>query len=119
MLKVLMGHSRTTFPYFGSFKNNATTISTTTTAAAIATTTTTTPFVSTSSVVEQQEESFDETKLIDINKLACLLCKRKFDTVDLLNKHTQLSNLHKVSYSLCLSVCLIKLKSNYYSFLIF
>lgn len=34
--------------------------------------------------------------LIDTNKLACLLCKRQFDSIDILNKHTVKSDLHKV-----------------------
>jgi flagellar biosynthesis component FlhA len=41
-------------------------------------------------------EKFDEKKFIDYNKMACLLCKRGFDSVELLNKHVQMSALHKV-----------------------
>ncbi len=37
-----------------------------------------------------------EEKLVDWNKLACLLCQRQFDTRDILEKHLQMSNLHKV-----------------------
>lgn len=37
--------------------------------------------------------------LIDTNKLACLLCKRQFDSIDILNKHTVKSDLHKVCYT--------------------
>lgn len=37
----------------------------------------------------------EESKLIDWNKLACLLCKRQFPSKDVLTKHTQLSDLHK------------------------
>ena len=34
--------------------------------------------------------------LIDHNKMACLLCKRRFDSIELLNKHVAKSDLHKV-----------------------
>ncbi|CAF2969787.1 unnamed protein product [Rotaria sp. Silwood2] len=36
-----------------------------------------------------------EEKLVDWNKLACLLCQRQFDTREILEKHLQMSNLHK------------------------
>lgn len=36
-----------------------------------------------------------EKDLIDIGKLTCLLCKRAFQSLDILNKHTKMSNLHK------------------------
>jgi len=41
----------------------------------------------------------DESKLTDWSKLACLLCKRQFQTKEILTKHTQMSDLHKVKYS--------------------
>jgi hypothetical protein len=44
----------------------------------------------------KQEDQIDESKFIDIAKLACLLCKRKFDSSELLQKHCQMSQLHKV-----------------------
>ncbi|XP_042896087.1 RNA-binding protein 5 isoform X1 [Parasteatoda tepidariorum] len=37
----------------------------------------------------------DESKFIDLSKMACLLCKRQFPNKDVLTKHTQLSDLHK------------------------
>ena len=37
-----------------------------------------------------------EEKLVDWGKLTCLLCQRQFDTRDVLEKHLQMSNLHKV-----------------------
>lgn len=37
----------------------------------------------------------DESKLSDWSKLACLLCKRQFQTKEILIKHTQMSDLHK------------------------
>ena len=49
------------------------------------------------SVVEV-DSVFDEKKFIDCNKMACLLCKRGFDSVELLNKHVQISALHKVRF---------------------
>jgi RNA-binding protein 5/10 len=48
---------------------------------------------------EQGEEDpgiLDESKLTDWNKLACLLCKRQFQTKEILVKHQQMSDLHKV-----------------------
>ena len=35
-------------------------------------------------------------ELIDWNKLACLLCRRAFPSKDILLKHQQMSDLHKV-----------------------
>lgn len=37
-----------------------------------------------------------EEKLVDWAKLTCLLCQRQFDTLEILEKHLQMSNLHKV-----------------------
>lgn len=37
-----------------------------------------------------------DDKLTDWNKLACLLCRRQFPNKEVLIKHQQLSNLHKV-----------------------
>lgn len=51
-------------------------------------------------VVQQEERpqkvESDEDKLTDWNKLACLLCRRQFPNKEVLIKHQQLSNLHKV-----------------------
>ncbi|XP_052780158.1 RNA-binding protein 5-like [Mya arenaria] len=38
---------------------------------------------------------FDEDKLLDLNKMACLLCKRQFQSKDQLTRHAQMSDLHK------------------------
>lgn len=38
----------------------------------------------------------EEEKLIDRDRLACMLCKRQFNSGELLAKHQQLSGLHKV-----------------------
>ena len=40
----------------------------------------------------------------DWNQLACLLCKRKFPSRDVLIKHQQFSELHKVSLSMSLQI---------------
>ena len=40
-----------------------------------------------------------EEKLVDWDKLTCLLCQRQFDTRIILEKHLQMSNLHKVRMS--------------------
>ncbi|KAK6994768.1 RNA-binding protein 5 [Biomphalaria glabrata] len=37
----------------------------------------------------------DESKLVDWTKLACLLCKRQFQSKEILSKHTLVSELHK------------------------
>lgn len=37
----------------------------------------------------------NEKDLIDFSKLTCLLCKRAFQSLDILNKHIKMSNLHK------------------------
>jgi hypothetical protein len=39
-----------------------------------------------------------EEKLVDWGKLTCLLCQRQFDTREILEKHLQMSNLHKVKF---------------------
>jgi hypothetical protein len=40
-----------------------------------------------------------EEKLVDWTRLTCLLCQRQFDTREILEKHLQMSNLHKVRNS--------------------
>jgi hypothetical protein len=39
-----------------------------------------------------------EAKMTDWDKLTCMLCKRLFNTKEALQRHQQLSDLHKVSY---------------------
>lgn len=39
--------------------------------------------------------NISEKDLIDFSKLTCLLCKRAFQSLDILNKHVKMSNLHK------------------------
>lgn len=39
--------------------------------------------------------SFSENDLVDFEKLTCFLCKRAFQSVDILSKHMKQSNLHK------------------------
>lgn len=56
--------------------------------------TTSTSSAGTTSVLDSSEE-----KLVDWIKLACLLCQRQFDTREVLEKHLQMSNLHKVIQS--------------------
>jgi hypothetical protein len=41
-----------------------------------------------------------EEKLVDWDKLTCLLCKRQFDTREILEKHLQMSTLHKVNFTI-------------------
>ena len=40
----------------------------------------------------------DESKLLDMNKMACLLCKRQFQNKESLMRHAQMSELHKVEF---------------------
>lgn len=42
---------------------------------------------------------------VDYDTLACLLCRRKFPTRDVLNKHVDKSGLHKVGTLLLLVLC--------------
>ncbi|CAG5128162.1 unnamed protein product [Candidula unifasciata] len=44
---------------------------------------------------EDSAAAVDESKLVDWAKLACLLCKRQFQSKEILSKHTQVSELHK------------------------
>lgn len=49
---------------------------------------------------EEDDESgagggVSEESLVDYNKMACLLCKRQFPSKDALQRHCQLSDLHK------------------------
>ena len=41
------------------------------------------------------DDTFDESKLVDFTKLMCLLCKRQFNSRETLQKHQQMSDLHK------------------------
>ena len=45
----------------------------------------------------------DESKLLDLSKMACLLCKRQFQNKESLMRHTQMSELHKVGYTCTLA----------------
>lgn len=38
---------------------------------------------------------FNENDLVDFDTLTCLLCKRAFQSADILNKHVKQSNLHR------------------------
>ncbi|XP_017061082.1 RNA-binding protein 5-B isoform X2 [Drosophila ficusphila] len=50
------------------------------------------------------ESGGDESDYVDLQKLTCLLCKRAFQSLDILQKHLKMSNLHKEN--------LAKLKQN-------
>lgn len=45
----------------------------------------------------------DEFEFADVNALTCLLCLRQLKTLDLLKKHNQASDLHKVRSRLILN----------------
>jgi RNA-binding protein 5/10 len=45
---------------------------------------------------DSEDDPLDESKLVDWTNLACMLCKRKFQSKEILTKHTQFSDLHKV-----------------------
>ncbi len=53
---------------------------------------------------EGEDDGTDETKLLDWTKMACLLCKRQFPSKEGLQRHVQLSDLHKVSSYIVLSL---------------
>ncbi|XP_055937947.1 RNA-binding protein 5-like [Argiope bruennichi] len=42
-----------------------------------------------------ENNKIDESKFVDLSKMACLLCKRQFPNKDALTRHQQLSDLHK------------------------
>ena len=44
---------------------------------------------------DDSDDEMDESKLVDFSKLMCLLCKRQFNSKETLQKHQQLSDLHK------------------------
>ncbi|GJJ78460.1 RNA-binding protein 5/10 [Entomortierella parvispora] len=46
-------------------------------------------------VQESNDSTYDPDELLDLKLLACLLCKRKFNSVAELRKHQSLSDLHK------------------------
>ncbi|GFT35006.1 RNA-binding protein 10 [Nephila pilipes] len=46
-------------------------------------------------VKKPQNSKVDESKFVDLSKMACLLCKRQFPNKDALTRHQQLSDLHK------------------------
>ena len=48
---------------------------------------------------EEGSAAAAEAKLVDLAKMACLLCKRQFPNKEALTRHTQLSDLHKVRQS--------------------
>ena len=52
--------------------------------------------VSTSAKSKSTMPPAEATAHIDTLKLACLLCKRRFESLDILNKHVAKSDLHKV-----------------------
>lgn len=43
----------------------------------------------------EDDDFVDESKFVDLSKMACLLCKRQFPSKDVLTKHLQMSQLHK------------------------
>ncbi len=54
------------------------------------------PVSSTEPEKSSNEPVSREVSFVDTNKMACLLCKRQFDSIELLNKHIAKSDLHKV-----------------------
>jgi hypothetical protein len=60
----------------------------------------------------EDEVEIDETTFIDSVKMACLLCKRKFDSMDILHKHMAMSDLHKVLCAFFLNLHIMKSSFN-------
>ena len=46
----------------------------------------------------ESAESADVSEFADLNQMCCLLCKRKFQSIEEIQKHERMSKLHKVSY---------------------
>lgn len=45
---------------------------------------------------EDDDVIIDESMFVDLTKMACLLCQRQLTNQETLNKHLQISQLHKV-----------------------
>ena len=52
-----------------------------------------------------EAESTSVSEFADLNQMCCLLCKRKFKTVEEIQRHERLSQLHKVPPSLFWTHC--------------
>jgi hypothetical protein len=46
---------------------------------------------------EVSEPSADVSEFADLNQMCCLLCRRKFQSIEEIQKHERMSKLHKVS----------------------
>lgn len=44
---------------------------------------------------DEEQQQINEADYVDFEKLTCLICKRGFQTADILSKHLKMSNLHK------------------------
>jgi len=44
----------------------------------------------------ESSESADVSEFADLNQMCCLLCKRKFQSIEEIKKHERMSKLHKV-----------------------
>lgn len=47
---------------------------------------------------EDDDVIVDESMFVDLSKMACLLCQRQLTNKETLNKHLQMSQLHKVYF---------------------
>ncbi|XP_017130339.1 RNA-binding protein 5-A-like isoform X1 [Drosophila elegans] len=48
-----------------------------------------------SGVISERSGGAEESDYVDLQKLTCLLCKRAFQSLEILQKHLKMSNLHK------------------------
>lgn len=48
--------------------------------------------------VTELSEAASVSEFADLNQMCCLLCKRKFQSIEELQKHERMSKLHKVLY---------------------
>jgi len=46
---------------------------------------------------DDDQQKFDEKSFIDTSKKSCLLCRRQFPNIETLEKHVQMSQLHKTN----------------------
>jgi RNA-binding protein 5/10 len=50
------------------------------------------------------ESQYDVSEFADLTQMCCLLCKRKFQSVEEIQKHERVSKLHKVPFHI---VCIL------------
>jgi hypothetical protein len=54
---------------------------------------------------EISESSADVSEFADLDQMCCLLCRRKFQTIEEIQKHERMSKLHQVPLTLNWRTC--------------